>query len=199
MIGALSARATPYHRMAAGAKLALPCAFCTGLGILRWQLSGWLGLGMVLAASAFPGGWFLRLILRDLRAPALIGGAIFGFQWFFGRPELGLSIAGTLLACIGAAMMLSRTTSPADLLAVLDRWLEMVGFPVRPRRRLSLAIALTLRFIPALSGRATLLVEAYRARSPHRLGWRIVGPLTLSTLDEADGTAEALRARAHLD
>ena len=189
MIGALSARATPYHRMAAGAKLALLCAFCTGLGILRWQLSGWLGLGMVLAASAFPGGWFLRLILRDLRAPALIGGAIFGFQWFFGRPELGLSIAGTLLACIGAAMMLSRTTSPPP----------PRPRPVRPRRRLSLAIALTLRFIPALSGRATLLVEAYRARSPHRLGWRIVGPLTLSTLDEADGTAEALRARAHLD
>ncbi|WP_074855056.1 energy-coupling factor transporter transmembrane component T [Thioclava dalianensis] len=185
--------------MSAGTKLVMLCVFCTTLGVMRMVATGWLGLGVVLIAATVPGLWFVRLILRDLRGSALIAVVIVGFQWLSGRLDLGLAVAGTLLACVAAAMMLSRTTSPADLLDVLDRWLGRIGLPARPRRRLSLAIALTLRFIPALSARAALLSEAHRARSPRRVGWRLVGPLALGTLDEADTAAEALRARAFLE
>ena len=61
------------------------------------------------------------------------------------------------------------------------------------------AIALTLRFIPAISGRSDVLRLAHLARSPKRPGWRLVTPLAIGTLDEADQAADALRARAHIE
>lgn len=197
MIGALSARQTPYHRIPAAWKLVALCLFCTVLGVVDWALLSWAAVGLILLVSLVPGRWFLRLVLRDLKMPAVIAVFIIGFQWAFGRPELGLMVAGTLMACIAAAMVFSRTTSPAETLGVVDRGLTRLRVPQVARRRLSLAVALTLRFIPALSARADHLTEAYRARSPRRLSWRIVPPLALGALDEADQAAEALRARAH--
>ena len=40
---------------------------------------------------------------------------------------------------------------------------------------------------------------AHLARSPKRAGWRLVTPLAIGTLDEADQAADALRARAHIE
>ena len=55
-----------------------------------------------------------------------------------------------------------------------------------------------IRFTPALIGKARQLALAWRARSPRRPGWRVVLPLTLGALDDADRVAEALRARGGL-
>ena len=43
--------------------------------------------------------------------------------------------------------------------------------------------------------RATQISESWRARSPRRAGWRILPPITMAALDDADRLAEALRAR----
>ena len=199
MIGALSARPTALHRVSAGVKLVVLCVFCTGVSMAGWPGAGWVGLAVVLLGGLALGRWFAGLILRDLKGPALIAALIFGFQWFAGRFDLGVSLAGTLLACISAAMMLSRTTSPAELLDVVDGWLARMRLPRKYRQRLALAIALTLRFIPAISGRSDVLRLAHLARSPKRPGWRLVTPLAIGTLDEADQAADALRARAHIE
>ena len=60
---------------------------------------------------------------------------------------------------------------------------------------LALAIALVVRFIPALTQRLSDISDAFRARSPKRPGWRILVPAVLSALDDADRVADALRAR----
>ncbi|KGM48934.1 energy-coupling factor transporter transmembrane component T family protein [Pseudooceanicola atlanticus] len=197
MIGALSARPTPFHRIPAARKLLGLCVFCTILGVTDLPVLNWAAFGAVMLASLIPGRWFLSLIARDLKMPAVIAVFIIAFQWATGHLVLGLSVAGTLMACIAAAMVFSRTTSPAETLGVVDRGLARLRVPEVARRRLSLAVALTLRFIPALSARADHLAEAYRMRSPRRLSWRIVPPLALGALDEADQAAEAMRARAH--
>ena len=199
MIGALSAIPTPFHRLSAGRKLAALCLFCTAVGMAPWVLAGWVAFGFVLALSLVPGGWFLRLILSDLKGIAFIAALIGGFQWLTGNPFLGLRIAGTLLACVSAAMVFSRTTSPAETLDVIDRLLAACRVGPVLRRRLSLAVAMTFRFIPALSERAGRLTDAHRARAPRRVSWRIVAPLALGALDEADHAAEALRARVQID
>ena len=197
MIGALSARQTVYHRVPAAAKLVTLCVFCTALGVMDAPAASWAGLGLVGLLALVPGSWFFRLILGDLKSASLIAGFIVAFQWLAGHLALGLSVAGTLLACIAAAMVCSRTTSPAETQGVVDRGLARLRVGPTARRRMSLSVALTLRFIPALSARADHLAEAYRTRSPRRLSWRIVPPLALGALDEADQAAEALRARAH--
>ncbi|WP_163025844.1 energy-coupling factor transporter transmembrane component T family protein [Chachezhania antarctica] len=199
MIGALSARHTRYHDWHAGWKLVGLCVFCTVIGFAQWVVAGWTGLILVLGAARLEGGWFLRMILGDLKSAALIAALIAAFQLALGSPMKGLEIAGGLLACIAAAMMMTRTTSPAELLDTVDGWLETLGMNERPRRKLALAVALTLRFVPALSERAQRLTEAHRARSPKRAGWRILPPLAIGALDEADRAAEALRARADLN
>ena len=82
-----------------------------------------------------------------------------------------------------------------DLIAVVDtllRPLERLG--LRPGL-IGFAIALVLRFTPVLLDKGRALAEAWRARSPRRAGWRVVIPLTLVTLDDAEHVAEALKAR----
>ena len=62
-------------------------------------------------------------------------------------------------------------------------------------RVLALAMALVIRFTPVLMGKAEMLTQAWRGRATGRAGWRIVVPLVLVALDDADHVAEALRAR----
>jgi biotin transport system permease protein len=199
MIGALSARPTPYHRWRAGAKLAALCGFCTVLTLADTPLVPLLAIGLLLGMAARAGGWFVRAVLGDLKFPALIAAFIAAWHIWMGTAQAGLTLAATLLACIAAATMLSRTTSPAELLSAVDTFLACLRVPQKARRRLALAVALTLRFIPTLSARGRLLIDAHRVRSPRRAGWRVLPPLALGALDEADRTADALRARAHTE
>ena len=62
----------------------------------------------------------------------------------------------------------------------------------------SVLIFLMVRFIPVLQGRFAQLGLAWRARSRRRPGPRLIAPLSLSLLDDADHLAEALRARGGL-
>lgn len=199
MIGALSARVTPLHALPAGRKLVALCLFCTALGAAPWPWAGWLGLALLLALAGRIGAWFLRLLLADLRSIAVIAALIVAWHGATGRMGEGAALAGTLLACIAAASLLNRTTAPSDILATLEDLFEALRIGRRLRQRLALAITLTLRFVPALQDRARVLSEAHRARSPRRIGWRLVVPLALGALDEADRAAEALRARSYLD
>jgi biotin transport system permease protein len=59
----------------------------------------------------------------------------------------------------------------------------------------ALTIALFIRFIPTLIERGITINAARRARSTGKSGWRIIVPLTLSVLNEAEHVANALRAR----
>lgn len=199
MIGALSARQTPYHRWRAGAKLALLCVFCTVLTLTDTPLVPLLANGFLLSMAAIAGGWFTRAVLSDLKFPAVIAVLIAAWHIWMGTEQVGLTLAATLLACIAAATMLSRTTSPAEILSAVDTFLIGLRVPQKARRRLALAVALTIRFIPALNARGRLLIDAHRVRSPRRTGWRVLPPLALGALDEADKTAEALCVRAHTE
>jgi biotin transport system permease protein len=52
-----------------------------------------------------------------------------------------------------------------------------------------------MRFVPVMLQRHGQIVEGFRARSPRRPGWRILMPVLLAALDDAERVAEALRAR----
>ena len=186
---------TPLHRLPAGLKLAALCAvtvllFRTGdpatlAAIAAAVATTHLALGRPIAAQG----------LRQLRPlwPFLLLLAL--WHGWTGEVAQGAAIALRLITAVACANLVTMTTRLTDLLATLDRLAAPFARLGLPTRRLTLAIALTIRFIPVLSDRIDALRAAWSARSPRRPGWRILIPAALAALDEADHVAEALRAR----
>jgi len=107
----------------------------------------------------------------------------------------GFMIVFRLLAIIGLANLVTMTSRLENILDMINRFLSPLrrfGINTRP---LELAIALLVRFTPVLTNKASALKDAWRARAVARPGWRLVFPLALQAIDDAENVSEALRAR----
>ena len=189
---------TPLHRLPAGGKLAALAIFT----MLLFQLTSPLLLGAALAgviALHLPWGMvFTRHALRMLRP--LWPFVLIVMLWHLWTGDLrgGAVILLRMVIAVAAANLVTMTTRLSDVLTIFE-WLARPLAPILPPRRLALAFALVIRFIPTLGDRMAQLAEAFRARSPRRAGWRLTVPATLAALDAADHAAEALRARGGTD
>lgn len=195
MISLTSPVRTRAHGWPAGGKLAGLCAVSTGLFLVD-SLAVHAGLLVaVMLAYALPGRRFLQAGLRGLRLVLPFVAIL--LIWHLATHELraGVLICLRMVTVVALANLVTMTTR-------LDEMIEVLRLLTAPLRRLGLpvhlldtAIPLMVRFTPVLVERAQALVMAWRARSPRRPGWRLVLPLTLLALDDADHVAEALRAR----
>lgn len=185
---------TPLHRWPAWVKLALLCGFTLVLFQGSGPIPAAVGLLLVALAYLTCGLAFARAGLVLLR-PLLPFLAIVTL-WHLLTGDLvgGAVILLRLLAAMAAANLVTLTTRLSDLLAVLEVLCRPLA-PILPPRRLALAIALAIRFVPVLAERVALIRAAWSARSPRRPGWRILIPTALAALDEAEQVADALRAR----
>ncbi|MFT6774730.1 MAG: biotin transport system permease protein [Paracoccaceae bacterium] len=190
---------TIYHPMPARWKLGALCAVTLALSMAPGGAPGGAGSGLALAITValYLGGGmaFARQGLRMLRP----------LRWFLvllavwhvaeGTPVAGAWLIVRLVAAVGLANLVTMTTRLDDMIAAVEGALaplRRIGLNPRP---LGIAIALTVRFIPALSDKGARLVESWRARSPRRPGWRMLFPLALIAIDDADAVSDALRAR----
>lgn len=186
---------TPLHRWPAGVKLAALC----GLTLVLFQIADpliLLAVATALAALHFALDPALaKAALRQLRPlwPFLLLLAL--WHGVTGDVAQGATIALRLIAAVAAANLVTMTTRLSDMMAVLDRLTAPLARIGLPARRLSLAVALTIRFIPVLAERIESIRSAWRARAARPPGWRILVPAALAALDEADHVAESLRAR----
>lgn len=182
------------HRRRAGVKLALLCAFTLVLFRLDGPALQGAAFALTAALAASGGARFLTAWLRLLRVlwPFLLVIAL--WHGITGDIAGGATILLRLLAAVGAANLVTMTTPLSAMIAVIERLARPLS-PVLPPRRLALAIALVIRFIPVLSDRMAVIRDAWAARSPRKAGWRILLPATLAALDDAEHVAEALRAR----
>ncbi len=189
---------TPLHRLPAGAKLAGLAAFTLALFSLTTPAATAAALAGVVALHLPWGMRFAGHAARMLRPlwPFVVIVAL----WHLWTRDLsgGAVIILRMLAAVAAANLVTMTTRLSDMLAVFETLARPLA-PVLPPRRLALAFALVIRFIPMLSLRLSQIAEGFRARSPRRPGWRILVPATLAALDDADHAAEALRARGGTD
>ena len=103
--------------------------------------------------------------------------------------------------CVSALIDMNRL-----LLPNLDKLIKVIFTCLRPLRRFGLrpepiafAIGLFIRFTPVLIEKSAILAQAYRARTSKYGNWRIVLPLALIAVDDADHIAEAMRARGGLE
>jgi biotin transport system permease protein len=118
--------------------------------------------------------------------------------WHAGAIWQGAAIGIKMATAVGLANLVTMTTRLDQMIAVIERLAApLARFGLSPRV-LALAIALVIRFTPVLMVRARQLADSWRARSGRRPNWRILVPVTLAAIDDAEHIAEALRARGGL-
>ena len=183
------------HRLPAGAKLLALCGFTAILFALKspqLQLAACGGTAGIIASCGIE---FVRRSVHVLR-PIWFFVAIVAL-WHLWSDDIsgGAVVILRMITAVAAANFVTMTTRLSDMITVLERLarpLERIG--VSPGI-LALAVALVIRFIPVMMHRSAQIRESWRARSARRPGWRIMLPVTLAALDDADRVAEALRAR----
>lgn len=195
MISLTSPVETRAHRWPAGPKLGLLCLASTGLFLIRSPGPLALAFALTLALYALPGRAFLAAGLRALRVVLPFVVALLLWHALTRDLATGALITLRMTTLVALANLVTMTTPLGDMVELL-RWLttplRRLGIPTAP---LELAVPLVIRFTPVLVELAETLALAWRARSTRRPGWRLVLPLTLRALDDADHVGEALRAR----
>lgn len=183
------------HRIGAGPKLAILAVAM--IGVLQVTSLVMMGVALTAVAALYAslGRRAWQPGLQGLRPLIWLSALVIVFHAFFADLETGVAVALRIFVMVGLANFMTLTTPMADMIAVVTR----IAAPLRhiglEPRALGLSMALFLRYIPILRGRAAALSMAWRARSPRRPGARIVLPLVLTALDDADHLADALRAR----
>lgn len=134
-----------------------------------------------------------------LKPLAWFGGIILFYHWVIGDFTDGAVIVVKMVVLVALANFVTMTSRLSDMMD----WILWVLSPLRfcgvRTHRIALAFALVIRFTPTLSQRGAQLAQAWRARSKRRVGLRIVMPLAVGALDDAENIAEALRARGGVD
>ena len=186
---------TIFHKISAGQKLLALCVLSTAL----FQIESLFVLAcltfVVIAlylSQGLPFAKFGALMLWPLWPFVLIIGLYHGIT---NDIEAGGKIILRMLIAVALANLVTMTTPLNDMIDVLMRLLRplnLIGISTKP---VALAIALFIRFIPTLIERGITMHAALRARATRKSGWRIVVPLTLSVLNDAEHVANALRAR----
>ena len=183
------------HPLPAGLKLGLMALATTGLFALKTPLP--LGIACAVTAIAYLscGKNFATNGLR-LLWPLWPFVVIVGlWHLWTASPAAGATILLRMMAAVALANFVTMTTRLSDMLVVFQ-WLARLLRPLGlSPRRLGLASALMVRFIPVMMDRFGQISQSWSARSSRRPGWRVLVPVTLAALDDADHAAEALRAR----
>ena len=183
------------HPLPAGVKLAALAVTTTTLFALHDPV--WLAVAAIAAAGLYASagarfaGAGLRLLVPLWPFVAIVA------LWHLWTADVagGATILLRMLTAVALANFVTMTTRLADMIEVLQwlaRPLALVGLPPR---RLALAFALVIRFLPVMLDHLQQITQSWSARSPHRPRWRVLVPATLAALDDADRAAEALRAR----
>ncbi|MDB6452185.1 CbiQ family ECF transporter T component [Falsirhodobacter sp. 20TX0035] len=194
MIALTSPIRTPWHRIPPGPKLLALIA----LTAVAMAVSGPLPLALLLlallACYTVGGGRFLRHGLAMLRPLLPLVVVLMGWHLILRAPEAGAVMVLRIAVAMGAANLVTMTTRLDAMIALITKVARPLSH-LLPPKALALAIALMIRFVPVMAARHLAARDAWRARSARRAGWRVVPPVLLGTLDDADRVAEALRAR----
>ncbi len=196
MLSLTSPILTPAHDWPAGPKLLALAALSF---VLFLPPPGWpalsLGLASLAATALVARQWrFFGSWARLFRPLVPFVALLVIWHGLTQTPMQGAVVLVRMFAAVGAANLMTMTTRLADLQALM-LWALRPLAPILPIKPLSLAIALMIRFIPVMADRTAQLSAAWSARSPRRPHARLIAPLMLSALDDADHVAEALRAR----
>ncbi|OLP45892.1 transporter [Rhizobium oryziradicis] len=186
---------TLFHRLSTFAKLAI--LLLTGI-TLALLSSLWVqAVAAVLCGILYLSlGLGFKQAFRRIRAVVITIALFAMFNALVLSPFDALVSSLRLLAVVFLAATITATTSIADFmeaLRVLLMPLERLG--LLKASDVSLALGLVLRFVPDIANRYQALKDAHRARGLTVSPLKMIGPLIILTLKEADSIAEAIDAR----
>lgn len=175
-----------------GGRLLLLAAW--GVAVVAVRGPGWAvafaAVTVILAVVA-------RVPRRTLRAlvPILLTATVAGAYQTWARGwATGLEVALDLVTVVLAALVVTATTPVSALLDTLARAVRPLARWVDPER-VALALALTVRSLPALLESARETRDAARARGLERDPRALVVPAAVRAVGRARATGEALAAR----
>ena len=182
------------HSVPAGVKLAFLALLGTGVFFTQ-ELSALLGSAACCVLI------FASLGKAKVRAKPLLMGLVFAsmligaFHIYLHQPMVGAASVLRLFSTTLMGITLSLTTRYTDLLGVLE-WLlaPLRVFGVQPER-LSLQVALMLRFTENFFIVWRRLDDAHRLRTGKTGGFKILAPLTIHMLIAARRVADILHMR----
>jgi biotin transport system permease protein len=176
------------HKMAMLAVVSIVLFWVNSWVILCVALFGVLALYASVDGAVRKGAWLMKPILW-------IVGIIWIFHAFRGEYLAGSVVCLRLLVLVGLANFVTLTSKLTDM---IDLFLCLLS----PFKRLGvrtgaigLALGLVMRFTPVLIERTGQLTQSWRARGGVGASWRLILPLFITVVDDADRVAEALRAR----
>ncbi|MCP3387820.1 energy-coupling factor transporter transmembrane protein EcfT [Bradyrhizobium sp. CCGB12] len=182
------------HRVPAGVKLAgLALLTVLLLPVGDWRIMAGVLALIAMVYAGFGRAGMARLSLLRPLLPLLV--VVGGVQTASGGWNAGAVVAMRLLAMLLLADLVSMTITMSALMEVMApafRVLRPLG--VNPRK-MALAVALVLRFVPVLLTRWRAREEAWKARTHRRVPLRLVAAFVADILQLADRVAEALDAR----
>lgn len=182
------------HRLSAGWKLALLIVISTGIFFIQdWRL---ICVACVLVCLCYWIAQFSVTILwRQVKTGLWFCLFLFVIQCIFNNWQLGILISVRLLTLLLLAALLTLTTPLSKLLDVLNRSLQWLRYLRINPKKVSLAISLTLRFIPVIQQITEEVREAQKVRGLERSVIAIVIPVIICTLKSADDIADAITCR----
>ena len=194
MIGGYATRRTWLHRVPAGTKfIALMACSLALLSVTDLRI---LVVVLALIGAVYlqfgREGW---LRLRALRPLVLLLAIVGAFQAYATGWAGGIALIVRLLAMILLADLVTMTTTMSALMDAMAPVLRAVCPRSVNHRKISLAVALVLRFVPVLLARWQARQEAWQARTNRRVPPRLIAAFVAETLQLADHVAEALDAR----
>jgi biotin transport system permease protein len=183
------------HRIPAGAKMLALAAFGAASAAVRTPVLAAALLGVAalgFAAARIPPAAVARRI-RPLAAVVVLVGAaqvIGGGTW-----SHAVTVAGSYLALLLAATLVSLTTLTTEIVRALTRALGPLRRIGVDPDRVGLLLALGIRAVPQVVDLARTVRDAQRARGLTADPRAFAVPLIVRSLRQADLTSEALRAR----
>ena len=199
MLALHSPHKTIFHRWPTELKLAFLLATTTLLFLIDSVLILSVLTSLPFAAAASQGRMFFKYMLKLLWPLWPFVAIILLWHSFTWQVDSGLRILLRMVAAVGFANLGTITTP-------MDKMIKVIFASLAPLRRFGLrseriafAIGLFVRFTPVLIEKSAILAQAYRARTSKYGNWRIVLPLALIAMDDADHIAEAIRARGGLE
>ena len=196
MISLTSPVETAAHHWPAGAKLAALCV----LTMILFQVQSLAVLGLALVALllcyAAPGRQFLRTGLSRLLVLWPFVLIILIWHGVTGQFRAGFLVILPMIVAVGAANLVTMTTRLSDMIETVEWLLTPLRKCGLRTDRLSLSIALVIRFTPVLAQKGAALIAAWRARSAKPASWQIVLPFAVLAIDDAERVADAIKARS---
>ncbi|MCE7027518.1 energy-coupling factor transporter transmembrane component T family protein [Jiella avicenniae] len=196
MIGGLyRAGDSRLHRAGAGIKLAALLFFGTLLLAVSSLPLAAIGLLAVLALHALA-GFGPRVLWAQLRPIAVVVAVLVLAQLWLATPSEAVLLVLRFAALVLAAGLVTLTTRTSDLVAAIERGLSPLARLGLDVGKVSLAISLAIRFIPAVGQIASEVREAQLARGRRPSPLTLVVPVIVRLLKMADEIADAIDARS---